>query len=313
MKAPHLMNAFSSSKFLRAKESDSAYADTSLGQESTGLPIGEIMGQANNLSPDQIQQVLTYQLENGGRFGEAAIALGLASSDDVLWALSQQFHYPYLQETENPLHTDLVVVRKPFSDQAEAFRTMRSHLIMKMFNAPTQTRHALAVLSPDHGDGKSFFAANLAAAFSQLSGRTLLIDADMRKPRQHDIFALKDNGLGLSSILTGRATSRAIHLVPQLPNLYVLPVGVVPTNPLELIERPAFGLMLRTLLTKFDRIIVDTPAASQGADGAVIAAKCGAAALIARRDQSRLTALQNIVNTISMGNTKIVGSIINEF
>lgn len=307
------MNAFSSPKYLEPKGAEPTYVDTVIGQASVSLPIGEIMCQANNLSPEQIEQILAYQREKGGRFGEAAVALGLASGDEVLWALSQQFHYPYSQDTNQSFHPDLVVARQPFSDQAEAFRTMRSHLIMKMFSAPTQVRHALAVLSPDSGDGKSYFAANLAAAFSQLSGRTLLIDADMRTPRQHEIFGLTDSSLGLTSILTGRATSRAIHPIPQLPSLYVLPVGVAPPNPIELIERPAFGLLMRTLMTKFDRIIVDTPAASRGADGAVIAAKCGAAALIARRDHSRLTALQNIVNTVSLGNTRIVGSIINEF
>ncbi|HET8870709.1 MAG TPA: polysaccharide biosynthesis tyrosine autokinase [Aquabacterium sp.] len=307
------MNAFSSPKYLEPNAASSAYSETIMGQGQAGLPIGEIMSQANNLAPDQIERILNHQREFGGRFGEVAVSLGMVSSDDVLWALSQQFHYPYSQDSTQSLHPDLVVARQPFSDQAEAFRTMRSHLIMKMYSDPAAPRHALAILSPDSGDGKSFFAANLAVAFSQLSGRTLLIDADMRAPRQHEIFGLEDNGLGLSSILTGRATSRAIHAAPQLPNLYILPVGILPPNPMELIERPAFGLMLRTLLTKFDRIIVDTPAASRGADGAVIAAKCGAAALIARQDQSRLTAMQNIVNTVSMGRTQIVGAILNQF
>lgn len=307
------MNAFSSPKYLEPNSANSAYSETVMGQGQVGLPIGEIMGQANNLSPDQIERILSHQKEYGGRFGEVAVSLGMASSDDVLWALSQQFHYPYSQDSTESLHPDLVMARQPFSDQAEAFRTMRSHLIMKMYSDPAAPRQALAILSPDSGDGKSFFAANLAVAFSQLSGRTLLIDADMRAPRQHEIFDLQDNGLGLSSILSGRATSRAIHAAPQLPNLYVLPVGVLPPNPLELVERPAFGLMLRTLLTKFDRIIVDTPAASRGADGAVIASKCGAAALLARQDRSRLTAMQNIVNTVSMGRTRIVGAILNQF
>lgn len=306
------MNAFSSPPHTVSKMMDSEFSEGAT-RPAADRSIGEIISQANNLSPDQIEQVLAYQRDKGVRFGEAAVALGMVSSDDVLWALAQQFHYPYSQEGAKALHPDLVVANKPFSDQAEAFRTMRSHLIMKMYSDPTQPRQALAVLSPDSGDGKSFFAANLAVAFSQLSGRTLLIDADMRNPRLQEIFGLQDKTSGLSSILSGRATSNVIHHVPALPSLYVLPVGITPPNPIELVERPAFGLLIRELMSKFDRVIVDTPAASLGADGAVIAAKCGAAVIIARRDQSRVTTLQNIVHTVGMGNTRVVGSIINEF
>ena len=310
------MNAFSPSQHTVSKMMDSEFAEPGANKaDGAGeRSIGEIISQANNLSPEQIEQVLAYQRDKGVRFGEAAIALGLASSDDVLWALAQQFHYPYSQDsTKGLVHNDLVVANRPFSDQAEAFRTMRSHLIMKMYSDPSAPRQALAVLSPDSGDGKSYFAANMAVAFSQLSGRTLLIDADMRNPRQQEIFGLQDKASGLSSILSGRATSNVIHHIPQLPSLYILPVGVVPPNPIELVERPAFGLLVRELMTKFDRVIVDTPAASLGADGAVIAAKCGAAVVMARRDHSSVTTLQNIVHTVGMANTRIVGSIINEF
>ncbi|MFN4267123.1 MAG: polysaccharide biosynthesis tyrosine autokinase [Aquabacterium sp.] len=274
--------------------------------------IGEIISQANNLSPDQIQEILAYQKANGVRFGEAAVALGLANSDDVLWALAQQFHYPYATEGTSQLPAELVIATKPFSEQAEAFRTMRSHMIMRLYsdNGP---RSALAVVSPDSGDGKTYFAANLAAAFSQLSGRTLLIDADLRNPRLHEIFSLQGKTIGLSSILSGRAAGNVICPVKELPSLYVMPAGPKPPNPLELLERPAFGMLIRELLTKFDQVIVDTPAASQGSDSAVIAARCGAAVAIARQHKSRMYALQDLINTISMGPIKLVGSVLNEF
>lgn len=274
--------------------------------------IGEIIQEANNLSPSQIEQILSYQRENGVRFGEAAVALGLANSDDVLWALAQQFHYPYANEGKSTLNPELVVAAKPFTDQAEAFRAIRSHLIMKIYSEEGP-RPALAVISPNSGDGKTYFAANLAVAFCQLPGRTLLIDADMRNPRLHNLFNLTSRGGGLSSILSGRAASKVIQSVPELPSLFVLPVGATPPNPLELLERPALGLLLRELKTKFDRIIVDTPAASLGTDGAVIAAKCGAALLVARQDETRLQAVQQLSRVISMGPTRLVGAVVNEY
>jgi chain length determinant protein tyrosine kinase EpsG len=271
--------------------------------------IGEIISKANNLSPEQIETILQYQKENSVRFGEAAVALGLANTNDVMWALAQQFHYPYSGEHEENFNQELIVATNPFSPQAEAFRTTRSHLIMKMFsgNAP---RKALAVLSADSGDGKSYFAANIAAAFSQLSGRTLLVDANMRSPRLHEIFQIPSSSVGLTSILTGRSVSNVIKSVKTMPSLFILPVGTVPPNPLELAERSAFGLLMRELLTKFDHVIVDTPALSQGMDGAVIAAKCGAAVLLARQNVTKVRKLQSVVGALRMSGTTVVGSIV---
>lgn len=281
-------------------------------QFSREQSIGDIIRQANNLNAEQIEQILAYQRDKGVRFGEAAVALGLANSDDVLWALAQQFHYPYANEGRNNLNSELIVATRPFSDQAEAFRSIRSHLIMKMYS-DEGPRHALAVLSPEIGDGKSFFAANLAVAFSQLPGRTLLIDADMRSPRLHELFSVEYRGGGLSAVLSGRAATNVIQSVPDLNNLFLLPVGGTPPNPLELLERPAFELLIRELRTKFDRIIVDTPAASCGADSAVVAAKCGAALLLARRNHSSVEAMQALLGTVSMGSTRVVGTILNEY
>lgn len=288
---------------------DSAFQDTQ--ELPRDKSIGEIISQANNLSPEQIEEILAYQRANGVRFGEAAVALGMANSDDVLWALAQQFHYPYAGENRSNHHPELVVATKPFSEQAEAFRGIRSHLIMKLYSGEGP-RPALAIVSPESGDGKSYFAANLAVAFSQLPGRTLLIDADMRNPRQHELFGLDSRG-GLSAVLSGRAATNVIQSVKDLSNLFLLPVGTTPPNPLELLERNAFELLIRELRTKFDRIIVDTPAASLGTDGAVIAAKSGAALVLTRQNRTRVDALQHLVRTVGMGSTRIVGTILNEY
>lgn len=290
--------------------------DASEFQETQPAPpeksIGQIISEANNLGPEQIEQILFYQRENGVRFGEAAVALGMANTDDVLWALAQQFHYPYANEGKSTINRELVVGAAPFTEQAEAFRTIRSHLIMKVYSSEG-ARPAIAVLSPDSGDGRTFFAANLAVAFSQLPGRTLLIDANMRNPRLHELFNLPDRSGGLSSILSGRTASKVIQAVKELPNLFVLPVGPTPPNPLELLERPAFDMLMRELKTKFDRIIVDTPAASQGTDGAVIAARCGAVLLLSSQNKSRVPALHELIKTINMSSAKIIGAIVNEF
>lgn len=274
--------------------------------------IGDILRQLRHLTDDQVGKVLALQRDRDLKFGEAAVTLGFVSTEDVLWALSQQFHYPYAAETGQKLNPELVVANQPFSQRAEAFRAIRSQLMMRLFNGQDPMRRALAVVSPDSGDGKTYFAANTAVAFSQLGARTLLIDADMRNPRQHQVFDI-DNGNGLSGILSGREAHNVIHNVRDLPSLFVMPVGTVPPNPLELVERPAFNLLMRELLNKFDHIVVDTPAAVHGSDAGVIAAKCGAAIVIARKDRTRAAMLQEFVGLLGQSPARLGGVVMNEY
>jgi chain length determinant protein tyrosine kinase EpsG len=273
--------------------------------------IGDILAELRNLSAEQVTKILYYQQERGVRFGEAAVALGMASKDDVLFALAQQFHYPYAPEEQRRLSPDLVALNEPFSPRAESFRALRSQLMMRVFTEGN-IHPALAVISPNAGDGKTYCATNLAVTLAQLGGRTLLVDADMRGPRIHEIFNLK-NQAGLSGILSGRADKQVIQQVPGIPSLFLLPVGTTPPNPLELVERPAFGLLIRELVTKFDHVVVDTPAAIYGADAAVIAARCGAALIMARKDASRTESLRELVASLSGAPVKMAGVVFNEF
>ncbi len=275
--------------------------------------IGALISQTRNLSAEQVEQVLAYQREHGLRFGDAAVQLGFASTDDVLFALAQQFQYPVAPSAGPALSPELVSLSKPFGPQAEAFRAARSQLLMRL-QQEGRERRALAVVSPEPGDGKSFFCANLGVALAQLGGRTLLIDADMRHPRLHQLFHLEGQGgrEGLADVLSGRAGQGVIRQVEGVPSLFVLPVGTPPPNPLELVERPAFGLLLRDLLGRFDHVLIDTPAATLGSDCIVTAARAGAAVVLARRHQSRMAALQGLVGSFAHSPAEILGVIINE-
>ncbi|ACB34630.1 capsular exopolysaccharide family [Leptothrix cholodnii SP-6] len=273
--------------------------------------IGDIIRQTKNLSDEQVNAIVEFQRANGVRFGEAAVSLGLASDSDVVFALSQQFHYPYTPDERRGTNLELVTASQPFSKQAEAFRAIRSQLMMRVFN-PAEPKRALAVISPDSGDGKTFFVANLGVSLAQLGGRTLVVDADLRGPRLHQVFGIP-NASGLSGILSGRQEDNVIYQAPDIPSLYVMPVGVTPPNPLELLERPAFRLLMGELLRKFDHVVVDTPAGQLGSDAAVIASKCGAALALARKDRTRVNSLNELVATVSASTAKLAGVIVNEF
>jgi polysaccharide biosynthesis transport protein len=273
------------------------------------VPIGEIFRETHRLDAEQIAAVLAHQRQHGMLFGEAAVALKLVSDQDVLWALSKQFHYPYALESRKKFNPELITATTPFSSVSETFRSIRSQLIRRAEQDPQ--RRAVAVVSADSGDGKTFFAANLAIAFSQLGRRTLLIDGDMRSPRLHKLFGL-DNSRGLSSILAGRLSSRVLAPITELPSLFVLPVGIAPPNPLELLESPAFGLLIQELLAKFDHVIIDSPSAIVGADAGVIAARSGAFVSVARQGRTCMASMIELVASLRDSATHSFGFVLNE-
>lgn len=274
-------------------------------------PIGDIISQTNNLTPDQVEAVLQHQKTNGSRFGEAAVALGFINGDDVVWALAQQYEYPYSHAKTSSLSEELIVARHPFSPEAEMFRELRSQLLISHF-PENQPHRPFAVLSPNRGDGKSFFAANLAIAFAQLGRNTVLIDADLRNPRLSSMFGLTKLDGGLADTLAGRAAPNVYIPAQDLPNLYLLPAGNPPPNPLELIERTGFSQLLAELSKKFDYVIVDTPASEVGADNGAIAARCGAGMVIARKDQSREADMARLLTVLKIAKVDVAGVLLNE-
>jgi protein-tyrosine kinase len=296
-----------------ARKQADGYEETRMLDDPRDRSLGHLLRESKNLSDAQIEEVLLYQKENSVRFGVAAIRLGYASEKDVLFALARQYHYPYALEGSESYNAELVVGVDPFGDQSESFRELRSQLLHGVLEPDENgVRPALAVVSPNVGDGKSFFAANLAVAFSQLGGRTVLIDADLRTPRQHTLFSV-DNQRGLSHVLSGRTSDQAVGRVAGIPSLFVMPVGAVPPNPLELVQSIAFSLLLKEMAGKFDHVIVDTPAASHGSDCRVIAAKCGAALAIGREGKTKMPELQTLLAKIGKSKSRLAGVVLNQW
>jgi chain length determinant protein tyrosine kinase EpsG len=272
--------------------------------------IGAILVDTGRLSTEDAERILRLQKEQGTRFGDAAIELGLLNEEDIRFALARQFDYPYLPAGDGSLSHELVAAYQPFSPVVEQLRALRSQLMLRWFDAPAQ-RQALAIVGPGHGAGRTFIAANLAIVFSQLGERTLLIDADLRTPRQHELFKLGKHP-GLSGLLAGRIGPEAVVRVPALLGLSVLPAGTVPPNPQELLGRPAFSELLQAISRDFDVVIIDTPAASVYADAQTIAARAGAALLLARKNRSSLPDIAELTQSLQQSGATLVGSVLND-
>ena len=196
----------------------------------------------------------------------------------------------------------------PISAQVEALRAVRGQLMLRWF---IDVHKTLALVSLSRGEGRSYMAANLAIVFSQLGERTLLIDADLRQPRQHALFKLQ-GGYGLSDVLAGRADLTVVTRIPAFRDLSILPAGTVPPNPVELISR---GLKncLQQLQTQFDVILIDTPPAEQGIDAQIIASNCGGALLVARQHKTRLNDLQLLKEALQDTGSQCLGVVLTDF
>ncbi|GAB7562289.1 chain length determinant protein tyrosine kinase EpsG [Methylobacillus methanolivorans] len=271
--------------------------------------IGSLLLRMGKITPADAERVMRLHKEQGVRFGEAARSLGLITERDIQEVLARQFDYPYLNPAEDGISSSLISAYQPFSAKAESFRALRSQLIFNWF---AKNRKALAITGVDAGVGASYLVANLAVVFSQLGESTLLIDANLRHPSQHDLFGIKDNR-GLSDVLAGRAGVDVVRKISAFENLSVLPAGTLPPNPLELVSKANFRTLLSQLAETYDIILVDTPAFSDSTDAQAIASAVGGAAMVVRKNVTRVNATAVAIDQLQKNGTPIVGTVLSEF
>jgi chain length determinant protein tyrosine kinase EpsG len=281
----------------------------------TERALGAILVEDGKLSNKEIDRVLDVQRREGVRFGEAAVRLGLITDEEVRFALAKQYDFPHfapgtqIAGNEGPSR-ELVAAFAPFHPRTEELRALRTQLLIRWYNRE-QGRNALAIASPHSGEGRSYIAANLAIVFSQLGARTLLVDADLRKPRQHEIFRLPD-GHGLSTRLAGRTDQNSTFPVGGLQRLSVLPAGPLPPNPQELLSRPAFNALMTDLQSLYDIVIVDTPPAASYSDTQSIVFRARDALVVARKNHTQIDATAKVVRELQNTGARVVGTVIND-
>lgn len=277
--------------------------------------IGAILMDSGLLSVEGAQRVLIVQRQHKLRFGEAAIQLGLVTEADVQFALARQFEYAYLRpndgkSSKSAVSDEVIAAYQPFSPRVDELRAVRSQLMLRWLDKAEQ-RQMFAVVGTEKGEGRSYLAANLAVVFAQMGERTLLLDADLRSPRQHELFGLQ-NKLGLSSVLAGHAREEAIVRITDLAGLFVLPSGPVPPNPLELLGKKAFAQVLANSRANFDVVIIDTPGLHSGEDAFMISASAGAALAVARSARTRVGVFSEMLEGLANSGVSVVGSVLND-
>ena len=217
--------------------------------------------------------------------------------------------------------SEIVVNDFPRSPVAESFRLFRTNLLYLFENNESKV---ICLTSSNAGEGKSWVTSNLAISCAQYGKKVLIIDADLRKGRQHRIFK-KSNRTGLSDLLKnlrGSLTEEDEQKIEEeltvkiqdtdVPNVYLLTSGPVPFNPSELLGTANIEFLLNLLKKEFDLIIIDTPPASIITDALIFANKVDYMILVASSRKTKKEWLLNTKKAIESVGGKIPGIIFNQ-
>ena len=282
------------------------------GRADADAPIRDALQRLGLLTDDEVARVSAHQAERGLDFDQAALELGFIGPDELDRARETLINSLALQSgTLHNVSGEIIVLSEPGSVRAEAIRLLRTQVIAQHIKPG---RRALTLIAPVGGAGCSYLAANLAAALSQIGTKTLLVDANMRSPRQHEIFGIDAEAPGLSSYLSLQvARPERVVNANVLPNLSVMTAGPPVGRPQELLSSTRFRDGMNMLLREYDIALFDTPPANASADALTVAAAVGHSLIVARRDNTFVSDVATLADQLKAARCAVIGSVLSEF
>lgn len=213
---------------------------------------------------------------------------------------------------------DLIIQEAPKSPVSEAIRTLRTSITYKMTKNHNKV---FLITSSSIEEGKSWVVSNLAIAFTQSKQKVLIIDADLRKGRQANIFSL-DNSYGLSNALDNSKINLENNNLDEeiqkaifntsIDNLYVMPSGIFPSKPSELLENKQFDIILNNLKEKFDIILFDAPPINIVTDSMILCNKADSVIIVCAIGKTKRESLIETKKKIKSMGGDILGVIVNK-
>lgn len=234
----------------------------------------------------------------------------IRNPDDVRSRLGSQLLgvLPLLKDKRERSEAASVFSRDSRSTFAESIRTIRTGIVLSGLDNPHKI---LVVTSSVPGEGKTVISANLAVAFGQM-GRVLLIDADMRRPSVAKSFGLPASAPGLSNLVA--ETTEAKHCIHRVEHLGidVIPAGLVPPNPLELLSSKRFAAVLASLEKHYDRIVIDSAPCEVVSDALVLSTFANALIYVVRSDSTRSKAIKSGISRLKQAGAPLTGVVLNQ-
>ena len=267
-------------KELERTETELARVDGQIAVEADMKPLKVIEPATDPAKPVRPNRVLLTLLGTGvGLLLGLSFALLVDWMDDTIGDpddVARHVGVPVLgtivtlSAAEAGAGADRIAAEQPRSPVAEAFRAVRTAVEFVGRAGDGTGGRILLISSCAPRDGKTTVASNLASVLAQDGKRTLLVDADLRRPRVHQVLGL-DGRRGLSNVIVGRATLEETVQATRQDNLWALCAGAIPPNPAELLGRPAAAALFERLRKEFDRIVIDSPPVGVVTDAAVLA------------------------------------------
>lgn len=207
------------------------------------------------------------------------------------------------------MRSELIVDQDPKSAFSESIKNIRTNLQFSSIDTPLKN---ILVTSSTSGEGKSFVSANLAVAFAKLGSKVLIVDADMRLGRQHEIFNLSNN-VGLSNLLIDDVEKSYAKYIQKtdIKNVSVLTRGIVPPNPSELLASDKCKQLVEILSSKYDLIIWDGVPITGLTDSLIMANLVDKIVVVCSYKKTPMELLQNSKNALANFSKKIAGVIVN--
>ncbi|MFQ5593419.1 MAG: CpsD/CapB family tyrosine-protein kinase [Anaerolineae bacterium] len=201
----------------------------------------------------------------------------------------------------------LVTLSDPRSPVAEAYRSLRTNLEFSSLDEPLRT---MLVTSPAPEAGKSTTLANLAVALGQAGKQIILVDCDLRRPSQHDIFGVS-NTAGLTSVILDDTTSAAPLRETGVAGLRLLTSGPLPPNPAELLGSRRMAGLIQTLREQADMVLFDAPPVIAVTDAAILASQVDGVLLVLNAGVTRREHAQRARAALDKVNARLVGTVLN--
>ncbi|MGB9775268.1 MAG: CpsD/CapB family tyrosine-protein kinase [Anaerolineae bacterium] len=203
----------------------------------------------------------------------------------------------------------LITLTDPRSPAAEAYRTLRTNLTFAGLDQPIET---LVVTSPAPERGKSIAAANLAVTMAQGEHRTILVDADLRRPALHEIFGIS-NERGLTTMFVDPQARTEPPLVEVgVENLWLLPSGPLPPNPADLLGSRRMEEIIAVLRSRADILIFDAPPVIAVTDAAVLGMKVDGVLLVVAAGRTRREQARQARELLERARVRVVGAVLTD-
>jgi receptor protein-tyrosine kinase len=203
---------------------------------------------------------------------------------------------------------DLISVTDPASPAAEAYRSLRTSV--KFLNLDSSVK-TIMVTSAGASEGKTVTAANLAAVLAQRGDKVLLVGADLRRPRVHQLFGAPQSP-GLTTVLLGDASpGSAIYAVEEVPGLHVMAPGSPPPNPAELLDSSRTRELLALISSEYDSVIIDAPPVLPVTDAQILAGVADGVLLVVAYRESSRRGVARTIELLGQVDAPLVGTVLN--